>query len=558
MSEPTTNAEGAMTGTLAQAVSGCSALPVAVLRRFPKRLRDMIEAERIETVGQLAAWADRDEGRRPKFGPGTRKLLADRLLAFARHAVSPGTCSPSAPESAGALLAAWITSVADDDVRWIVGQRYRERRTLDEIGRMRQRPVTRERVRQILEGELSTARPLWEDAARRVFAPVLSLLEAGAGLAPLETCLNLGGAGHAGELRAAANLAGIDLHIDESAGLASLLPLGKMHEFQADLRDDVGRVLEDGCSIDPIRAVLLENGIGLPEEEERKLLWLLLGIEVRDGAVFGGRRRVQAAYLAELRAAGGPISLAELASRIDKSRPDLGANLRNAMAHVQRSRDALGVGRGLWTHVDNLGLPRERLDEIVEACETLVPRTGAEVNVRQLLRRVAETSPVPDGLEARTVRDALLRRGNLHARRTGLSIAWRAGNPRFVNVAEWISEWAPQLDQPFRPRSLRPGSPRRRETWMHPSRRSSSKATRCSRWGAGSSLLAPCSFATMPHSSARAKTCCAAFPRTTSSRLAGLATPVCCLSQTAATAGRASRARTGQRCFGAWHGACPA
>ncbi len=429
--------------------------PIAALGRLETRATKAIDRAGITTIGQLIDTLDGAPAlAKASFGRVTYDNLIEQLDEVARVGLTRFVFGMNAePSTAKELFEAYLCRLENPRHREIFRLRYAEDRTLQEIADLGATPVTRERIRQILELNAELDRPVWGDAASRILGPLEELLESGGGIAPLAHCLLLAGATTQGQLEFTADLASRPpgLIVTGAAGVRVVSRLTP--EATSTLRTELRRALDEALahhsSLAQAQSVLREFGVRLPAELELELLRDYLLVDVNGSAAYASRRKTQAIWVEALRLAGGVVSAKTVAEAVAKSHPDEPASPRNAAAHFCRSSEVFNVGKDKWAHVEHLGLERSALAQLADACLAVMPRRHTASSVKHLLRKVAETMTVPSGLSPYVVRDAMTHTGKVRGWRNSLDVAWLDLDGSRASIADRIRLSAPQLTQPF-------------------------------------------------------------------------------------------------------------
>lgn len=429
-------------------------LPVESLGRLQGRARSIIERHGLETIEQLAVWLQQvNVVEEPNYGRSTHHWLLARMEELAKQGPMQLVYGREVPPAtADELYELFIAQLESDDVREIINGYFRDRRTLEDIAQSRPRPVSRERIRQIIEKTIAVDTPAWRDGARSILAPVERLLEAGVGVAPLDSCLSLAGATRVGYLELTALFADRPLTIpaDGKVGVASLLSTDELRRLQVELREVIAEALLFAANYESAAEQLRAWGIRLPLADEQRLLRDFVGVEIRDNMVYMGNRRAHAAFVETLRAAGRALSAQEVAERVAAAHPETLASARNAVSHFERSPFVFNTGKGSWIHIENAGLTLEAVKHIADACLALVPRSGAVVSVRHLLKRLPVDMAGPPALSPYIVRDAMIHTGKVRGWRVGCDVAWHGDKDATrTSISEWIALTAEALPQPF-------------------------------------------------------------------------------------------------------------
>ncbi len=446
---PTTVREGPR-APLRDVVDRYGSVQIERLGRFSGRASAVLSRTGVRTVSQLVDWLEGgDSSREQNFGRTSREELVARLFQLLN--VGPERLlfgQDAIPSNGAELCTAYVGTLKSEEVKYVFRRYYFERVTLEKIGQAR--GVTRERIRQIIQVTLSADRAAWSDVANSVLHSTLQLLESGAGLAPLGTCLELAGCSSIGELELAVDLAGVRMSFpaDGKLQVATLLTSEDLANLRADIRQELEEAIAAGARYNRIAAILQTWGLRLPDLAAKTLLQSFWGIEASGDSVHSSRRRVQSLYVEALRAAGRPLTAEEVAERLAQTDPDMNATKRNAATNLRRSELVFKADHGTWIHVDNIGISRERLRKAAEDCLPFIPRNGVAVSTRHLTQALQNSTPIP-GLTPYLLRDALIGTGKVRGWRAGCDVAWRASAVSRSSVDEWIEVVAQSLDQPF-------------------------------------------------------------------------------------------------------------
>jgi hypothetical protein len=427
-------------------------LGVECLGRLPARVRRIIEEESLHTISQLISWLRRaDATRVANYGRRTHRDALARIDEL-------GRCGPtqlvfgcdSPPTTAEGLYASYLATL-DEDARAIFTSYYGDGRTLEEVGRSRNPPVTRERIRQIIESNLEADIPSWRSTALAIFAPALARLEEGAGVALFDRCLALTGATRQEHLELLAKLAVQSISVPDAGhrGVVTTLSNDEFLLLREEIAVDVDEIVANGGKYKDIVEHLMAWGIRLSEADGKGFVEAMVGIHFKDDAAYSNRARVRALYVDCLRSSGRAMSADEVAGIVRATSPETLATPRNVVANFGRSLDVYNIGKGHWIHGDHLGITRPELKALTESCLKLVPRGGAAVNVTHLLRELERENPMAKTVSPYAVRDEMIHSGKVRGWRVGCDVAWRAGDVSRVSIAEWIQLVAEMLEQPF-------------------------------------------------------------------------------------------------------------
>jgi hypothetical protein len=428
-------------------------LPTESLGRIQGRLRTTIKTESLVTVGDFVAWLKQvDPKAQANYGLATHECALSMIRDLRQHGLSQLVFGRETPPATAAEFYSTYLDQLDADVREIFEKYYRDGATLDQIGRARETPVTRERIRQIIRVNIDGDIPAWRETAQRVFAAALFLLETGSGVAPLESCMEAIGATRLEHLVLLAELAEQPLCIQAfgANSIAALLPREELFRLRQEISGEIEDALAYGGSYKQVEAVLHAWGIQLSETDSKKLLTALVGAQFKGDVVYSNRRKTQTIYVEALRKGGRAMSAREVSEAVLASSPDEPASPRNVVAHFGRSREVFNVGGWQWIHAESLGISRAELKEIAASCLDLVPRSGGAVSVKHLLKQVSLAHPNAGNLSPYVVRDEMIHSGLVRGWRMGCDVAWRVGNSASrLSIADWIGLVAETLDQPF-------------------------------------------------------------------------------------------------------------
>ncbi|MHB1327918.1 MAG: sigma factor-like helix-turn-helix DNA-binding protein [Gemmatimonadales bacterium] len=419
----------------------------SVISLLPRRMLNLIGELDFPTVGALKEWhrivdpADvRGYGRRlhEELGTALNRLEAEGYEALAFQGASP--------KSIEELAKRYLAQLKPRERR-LLELRYVHGLNLEPIGK--QEGVTRERVRQIIERELSAARPSWGVRARELLEPAIVALDDRGGIALVETVLDQLAAPPAWAVAFACVLADTDIILDVTPGIATTLTKDEFLAIRRDLRRELA-VLPDPIPVRAVQDVLSASGMSIPARELPSLADSLLAMTIDGDMAYPNRRSVQYLFLEVLREAGGPISAEDVARRVNELDPLLAATKVHAVVHFSRVHHVFNHSHGKWIHEEFLPVSLDRLNELARSCLPEIERaSGQAVNVRLLLQALVARGDAPAELTPNVLRDALIHTRKVRGWFATTDVAWLGGEIARKTIGDWTAEVASELDQPF-------------------------------------------------------------------------------------------------------------
>jgi hypothetical protein len=428
-------------------------LDVAVLGRMSTRAKRALVSLGIKTVNDLFE-RTQDKASMDRLTPKVRQELCALAAEAAEHGINRLVFGrDSAPTTADDLLSTWLDCLGSGKDRAIADARYLENATLQQIGERQNPPLTRERIRQIIEKNLTLDRGGWRAATQAILEPLEMELDRVGGILPVKAALRLVGA---------TSLAALEFCVDLVDAKPCLLLVGTGESMVVTRFDREGTLeliravwaaLDEALELESTRVrarqVLAEFGLTLDAHAEETLLRDVLRLELEGDRAFSGRRWVNRIWEQALLELGGPRKATEVRDYVRARHPEVPASLRNAAAHFRDCPQIFAAGGKRWIHADELCVSRTELGNIAQACIEALPRRAEASSVQHVLARVANRIPIPKGLDPRTVRDAMLRTGQVRGWRGSLDVGWRELTPTRTSIEERIQRSLESLERPF-------------------------------------------------------------------------------------------------------------
>jgi hypothetical protein len=425
--------------------------PGLVLGRLSKRICNVIDDHQLTTILALKDWHRTvDLLRVRNYGRGTHTKLGNLLERLEREGHEVLVFGGPTPLSITELGQRYLDHPEVMD-RELLELRFVRGWTLERIGQ--HRGITRERVRQIAETDISDARPSWGPIARALLEPASLLLEGRGGILLTRALRVALGTPPDWAIDLACLLAGIDLFVDVIAGITTSLPREEFHLIRRDLRRVVGE--EETLTPRIIQKALSDTGILVPVAELPEFSEILLYIRIDRDLAYPDRRSVQQLYIKALRDAGEAISAEEVARRVNAMDPSVEATPRNAVAHFSRVHTVYNYAVNQWIHVDHLPITGEELDALAQLClPEIQAADGTAVSARLLLQRLVAKGEASPLLTPHVLRDALIHTGKVRGWRAGSEVAWLGADVKRTPIRAWLLQTAADLEQPFHVKEL--------------------------------------------------------------------------------------------------------
>jgi len=421
-------------------------IPSVVLGRLPARIQRVILENDLRTIRALKEWHRRVDVRTERnFGRGSHTRLGELLHHLETEGHECLVFGGPIPGTVAEFAHRYLHHPETTD-RELLELRLIQGWTLERIAQPR--GVTRERIRQIIETDISDAQPSWGSRARTLIEPAMALLEQNGGIALTSRIRDALGNPPAWAIELTCLLAGTALSLDIIDGISTSLPTEEFGEIRREIRRSLGEAPQ--LSAGAVRGSVENAGLSVPSEDLPEVSDRMFGIRIEGEDAFPGRRSVQYLYLKALRDAGGPVSAEEVARRVNDLDPSVAATKHNAVVHFSRVSDVFNHSPNRWIHKDHLPIPAGSLADLVERCLPEIEKAGGRaVSTRLLLERLVKDGEAGSDLTPHILRDALIHTGKVRGWRAGSDVAWIEGSVHRKTIDDWIEEIADDLDQPF-------------------------------------------------------------------------------------------------------------
>lgn len=422
------------------------------LGKINARVMTKIVEYDLKTIGDLIRWVDRvDISGEINYGNKSHKWVLDTLNVLAERGPSFlvfGVDTP--PKTADELVDLYIGRIESDIHRDVLKKYFEQDLTLDAIGQLMSPPVTRERVRQIIETTFKGDQESWKETALDILNNALDQMEEQNGVILVGTLCSRSGASAVWKVEILARIAGVDISIPRGRreGIATTLESNELSSLASELTEVVDEALEDTDNATELVKRLDEYGFNFGQEV-RAILPILVGVSFNGEFAYSSRRKINALYVDSVRKFNRPVSAAELTEHIVKTYPDLSASTHTTIIQLRRSPNIFKTDDHKFVHANDLPVKLETLKSLAVEASKFVPKTGQAVSVRRILNELRSTRNIPETLSPYTLRDAILQLGNFRSWRAGCEIAWICSSTTRTSIPEYIDIVAPTLDQPF-------------------------------------------------------------------------------------------------------------
>lgn len=416
---------------------------------IPARINNKISEYGLKTIEDLHNFRLQvDVLHETNYGRKTHSLINDMIEGLISNGVNKTRFGcEKAPTSPSEIIDTFINGIEDLRTKEIVTLRYREGKTLQEIGDSLKLTITRERVRQIISNQFEIDKPIYADLVGRFIDPLSDILLHKCPIYPLDEALKVTGAEDFFQINFLADLAGLDLHDYgfKFAGLIGIIDYEELIELRKDLASSMN-LGENGELVEEINRYLSDYGFDLSDAEKAKILKALFNVNLMGTRYIRNLNHKGIYWEETLRASKKPLDVHQLNELMLEKYPNECVNLHNTSVHLHRNSRIFKSDIHSYIHEDNYWVPRNVLDLIVNDYASFVPKDGKSVNLKlvspKINHRGYSVSPY-------TIRDILIKSNEYRSWRATCEVAFNVANSNRKNVVDMIYEVVQEMDQPF-------------------------------------------------------------------------------------------------------------
>jgi hypothetical protein len=427
------------------------------LGRLNSRLESKIDEYNLHTVADVIRWIEAvDVKDELNYGHKTHEWAKTRLSDLSR--VGPNVLvfgQNTSPQTADEFVELYFKNIENPAYLSIFKEYFADDKTLDEIGKTRTPPVTRERIRQIMDIQVRRDSDGWSRVAADILDVLTRKLDAQNGVVTESAALSLTGAKYTWQIDLLSKIAGRELHFPRGRreGIVCIYKSDELSDLCSELGEAIDSILEESNVLVNLQEKLKDYGFEYGDEF-KNILPILANVEINGDRVYDSRKKINTSYVETLRSFGRPATAREITEKLSESDSSISNRLHTTITQLRRSSEVFKTDDHKFVHEEHLGFSVKQLKALaVEACK-LVPRNGSAVNVRRLLKELSASNQIPASLSPFTLRDAMMLVGDVRSWRAGCDVAWICENTHRLTIPEYFDEIAPTLDQPFSMKDL--------------------------------------------------------------------------------------------------------
>ena len=420
------------------------------------RIQNALELHEVETLGQVIDLYESGELSRTKnVGKSSFEVFGEQLALLAEHGIDRYLFGEEGqPVDLPDLVERAMESFDEID-RQMVILRYRDRRTLQEVGERFN--LTRERVRQRVAKVLDRSRLVFDNLAETMLKELIDALDANHGVLELSTALELSPGDEfpwqivfvLDMLERDARVVGTSLLVagetDACEALRKrLLECCEMFGFSHLDRQDLEQVRDMAgleLSSDAMEALVEE--FDLLEREE-------------DGRWKNRRVNLSNLYARILQSSGDPMTLKQIAeARQEHQKLDELPELRAVYTVITRTDEIVRLERGLYLHQDHLPVPLEDLTKIVDDITAMVVERGEVVNMTVVHQNLVDQGRLPEQVTTGMLHHLVARRDNIYNFTGGtMEVAPADSGLKRMTLADQVIEVLRMASTPLSPQEI--------------------------------------------------------------------------------------------------------